>query len=538
MNRSMRRVALAAMAAICVSFLGVACGGDSSVPSSGKTPVPGGTVTFRVAGDYRSFDVPLTSDAISQLILSNAYSTLLYLDNGGKLQGYMAKSWKATPTSVTFNLNSGMTCSDGTPVTATVVKNSFQHMIDIKAPYTTLLFGPGPYTATADDANNTFTLSVGTPFSDLVYGFTQTFPSSLSAVICPAGLKDPTQLATKMFGSGPYTMVEAVHGDHVTFKLRPEFAWGPLGTTAKTVGVPETVIIKVITNETTAANALLTGSVDVLAVYSAGVLTGPDVNRLLADRTITHYEQPTWVTRMLVFNQQPGRIGADQTVRQALITAIDPKAWLQAADSGHGRTSPSFITTDVLCFDPTTAKLAPKPDVVAARKVLTDAGWTYANGKLSKNGQPLKVTFTGSIDHNAGPEYIVNQWSQMGADATLLSLDRTSTAAAMLRGTWEAAAMQTSTPAPIMGPPAKRISGPSPPKGTNYIYSTDSYLNDEATAGEQTYGAVSCQHWANFQQQLWKKWHVMGLSAPHAENFSKNIDFSLGLFPIMTRRVK
>src|SRR5260370_39051703 len=126
----------------------------------------------------------------------------------------MAKSGNVTPDSISVLVKPGMTCSDGTPVTATVVKNSFQRMIDIKAQYNTVNFGPGPYSATADDATSTFTFKTGAPFSDLVYGFIDRFPGSLSGIVCPAGLKNPELLPTKMFGAGPYTLVDAVHGDH------------------------------------------------------------------------------------------------------------------------------------------------------------------------------------------------------------------------------------------------------------------------------------------------------------------------------------
>src|SRR4029077_8730130 len=128
----------------------------------------------------------------------------------GKLRPYLADSWEVTPTSITFKLRKDATCSDGTPVTPTVVRNSFQRMIDVKSPYRATLWGPGPYSVAADDAAGTFTFTVGTPFSTLVWGFSDTFPGVTTGIVCPAGLADPTQLKTKMFGAGAYTVAEAV----------------------------------------------------------------------------------------------------------------------------------------------------------------------------------------------------------------------------------------------------------------------------------------------------------------------------------------
>jgi peptide/nickel transport system substrate-binding protein len=460
------------------------------------------------------------------------------MDPQGKIHDSLAKSWKVTATTATFQLKQGATCSDGTTVTPTVVKNSFQLFIDRKAPYLSVWFGPGPYSVAADDGAGTFTFTSGTPFSDLVYGFI----SPMFGVICPAGLAayqaDHNAFQNKMYGSGPYNMTEAVRGDHFTFKIRPEFSWGPMGTTAKTVGVPDTVTVKVVTNDTTAANLLLTGGLDVAAGSANGAINGPDVDRLTKESSLTHTEQFNWYLRMLVFNETPGHVGTDPVVRQALITAVDPKAWLQAADNGHARLSPTFITTDTQCFDANVAKLAPKPSVATARKVLTDAGWTYANGKLTKNGQPLKVDFTTAIQFAAGPEYIAKQWSDMGADVQLNNLDFASYSNVAVSGKFDAFIINTSTPGPFMGPVSKRIAGTLPPAGTNFARTVDPVLADEQAAALTSTGAESCKHWSNFQAQLWKNWHLMGLSSPLVENFTKNVDLSLGISPLMVRRVR
>jgi peptide/nickel transport system substrate-binding protein len=516
-----------------------ACAGSGG-SSNAKTYVSGGTLNIRALGDFRNFDPQTAADSITNNLMSPNYATLLYMDSGGKLEGYIAKSWKASATSVVFTLKSGVTCADGTPVTPTVVKNSFQRMFDNKNAYNAVLFGPGPYSATADDASNTFTFSIGTPYSDLVYAFTQTFPNSLTGIICPAGLKDPPQFVNKMFGAGPYTLVEAVHGDHVTFKLRPEFTWGPFGVTAKTPGVADTVVFKVIESSTTAANALLGGQIDV------GVIGGPDVDRLLADTRVTHTETlASYALQTLAFNESPGHIGTDPIVRRALITAIDPKGWLQGSVNGHGQLSSAFVATSVNCFDPGTAKLAPTPSITNARKVLTDAGWTYANGKLTKNGQPLTFTFMGSPAHNAAPEYLISQWTQMGADAKLSIPDSTTFSTNLLKSNFEVSIITGVVPTPTIAPASKRISGPVPPKGTNYPQIVDPVLDAEAAAGQATSGAESCKHWANFQQQLWNAWHLRPLDTPYTETFARNVDVTKAvsagtntIVPILVRRYK
>ncbi len=524
-----------------VALLVAGCGNASTGNAGGRTAVAGGSVVYRVGGDWKNFDIQLSTDGESQLASVMGYSTLLYQDNQGKLQGYLAKSWKVAPDSVTFQLKQGTTCADGTPVTPTVVKDSFQLFIDRKAAYLGLLFGPGPYSVSADDSAGTFTFTTGGPNPELVYSFSQVFPSSLTGIICPAGVaamrKDPTALQTKIYGSGAYTLVDAVHGDHWTWKLRPEFNWGPLGTTAKTVGIPETVTLQIIVNDTTAANALVTGAVN--TAVGVGSIQGPDVDRLLADRTITHFEQTAYATHFLVFNETPGHPGTDPAVRQALLTAIDPKVYMQGESNGHAKLTPTVVTSDVQCFDPSVASLAPKPSVDAARKVLTDAGWTLSNGKMTKNGQTLRVGLSTPINYNAGPEYITQQWTQVGVDVVLQNVDFATYAQNALGGKFDTSIFQTNLPAPVMGPMANRMTGQPPPGGSNNTRIIDPVLDSEAAAARTATGAAErCQHWSNFQKQLWKNWDAEGLDAPYFENFTKGFDMSLGTTPMMLRRVK
>jgi peptide/nickel transport system substrate-binding protein len=505
--------------------VGVAACGGSGQPAPSQSFLSGGTLTIRALGDFQSFDPQGVFDDTTNAMAANAYATLLYLDPKGRLNGYLAKSWKATVSSVTFTLKSGVTCSDGTPLTPTVVKDSMQRMIGSKNSYNRVLFGPGPYTATADDAAGTFTFSVGTPNGDLVYAFIQNFPSSLTGVICPAGLKDPSQLRTKMFGAGPYTLVEANHADHVTFKLRPEFNWGPLGVTAKSPGVASTVIYKIVGADTTAANLLLTGGVNL------GQVLGPDVDRLIPQQSLTRTETlNSYAMQNLAFNETT-RIGSDETIRRALITAIDPKGWAQGSVNGHGVLSSNFVAPGTNCFDTSTAKFAPKPSVTDARKILTDAGWTFSNGKLSKDGQPLKFTFLGSPTHNAGPEYLGSQWTNMGADVNVFVPDNSTYVKRLESGNTDVGIIAGVVTIPAIGPAAQRISGPPPPNGTNYLRITDQVLDSEALAAAQVTGAESCKHWATFQEELWKKWHMLPLVSPYVETFAHKVDVSMAIGP-------
>lgn len=498
-----------------------ACSNQSA--NSTGVVAQGGTIVIRTISDWLTFDPAGLAGNSNRYTLMGPYATLLALDTSGKLIPYLAKSWTASPTSVTFKLRTDATCSDGTRVTPTVVMNSLQRLIKVGSLLLSQDWGPGPYSVTADEAAGTVTFTVGTPNSELVYGFVDDFPGYASAIVCPAGLANPQAMATQAFGAGPYTVEEAVHNDHVTMKLRSGFNWGPFNITAKTPGVPQTVIYKIVPNDTTAANLLLTGGLDLGAVF------GPDAGRLLSDTSLAHRSVPTYAMGSYIFNQLPNHVTADIKVRQALITAIDPKAVMQAATAGGvpGQLSSSMFNPHANCYDAATARMAPTPSVANARSILESDGWSMQNGKLMKNGQVLTINFIGDMVLGAGNEYVLNQWTQMGANVLYNITDVTHWGPRLIAGDFEASMID-----PGMGFDSAvgrwiaRYAGPFPPTGGNWLRMNDPVFNQEVAAARATIGAASCTHWAAVQEELWKQWALLPLFSSNLEYFSKNFDMS------------
>lgn len=514
-----RLVILCAAAAILAAACGGNTGSGSASSTGGVKPVSGGTITVRGTRDYDTWD-PATCTTCREYA-SAFYATLLALNAGGKIVPYLAKSYTATANSVTFKLRTDATCADGTPVTAAVVKNSLQRMVDIKAANNAALFGPGPYTVSEDDAAGSVTFTVGKPFSDLVYGFTQLDPGLQTGIVCPAGLKDPKGLTTTPQGAGPYTLVDAVHGDHITVKLRSDFAWGPEGVTAKTPGVPSNITFKEVTNQTTAANLILSGGID------AGTVTGPDVNRLLGDPGVQNQRIQLYLANPLVFNQLPGHPTTDPAVREALATAVDPKAVLAALGGArYGINTTSFETPSAQCYDSATSKLLPQSSLDKARSILTGNGYTMTGGKAVKDGKPLTITYAQGHDFDPVPDYLIKQWSDLGVTVTS-SVTDTSTwiSSSLLPGNYDVTILQVNGTAPLPAKLASRLSGA--PQIPNYARIVDPTLDQEYAAAEASTGAESCRHWATFQEELLRNHDYLPLVAQTTYWFGKgNVDMS------------
>jgi peptide/nickel transport system substrate-binding protein len=507
----------------CVSPQTTTGGSTAGQPSSPTAGPAGGNVNIRLFGDWGNpIDGGATMSSGAGAVISNAmYDRLVTLSSDGKVIPYLASSWTETPSSVTFTIRNGATCSDGEPVTPTVVANSLKRLVspDTKSPYPASILGPGPYTVTSDDAAGTVTFSVGTPFNELVYGFTWFY----TGIVCPKGLEPGADFSKASYGSGPYVFKSAVQGSEYVVTKREGWTWGPNGTMSSDSGFPDTLTFSVITNETTAANLLLTGGLDIASV------TGTEAERLAADKSVDTYKAQAFVAHLMVFNEDVGHPTADEAVREALMTAVDPQGWNEAAYKGFGLVTPSIVTPDGLCYDPATEKLVPTPagDVNKARSILVADGFSPgADGMLQKGGTPLSIVVTAYDGQNSGPEYLAAQFNSAGIQVDLRKTEYNSWAVSQVSGTFDVLVPTFAGAAPVVGLLPAYFSGPFPPAGLNRTRTDDSVLTDALTQARSAAQDQRCPYWSQYQQRILTKHHALPLAAPQTLWFSRGFTFS------------
>ena len=492
----------------------------SAAPAAAE---PIGPISVRLLGNWTTLDVQGQAESSGSTIAYAAYDRLVARDADGKIIPYLASSWEASASKVTFKLRTDATCADGTPVTPTVAANSFKRLFDPKTPSFNRprIFGPGPYTVAADDAASTLTVGVATPFGDLL----DAFAHYASSIICPAGLTDPAKLQDQMFGSGPYVMTESVRGDHVTLKRRDSWKWGPKGTTA--ADLPEQITIKVVTNDTTAANLLLTGGLDV------GRVDGPDITRLLNEKSLTVNESHGFQSFPLVFQHKDGHPTADERVREALMSVIDPKAWAQAAFQKTIVTA-ALSTPDVRCADPSVSKYLPQQSTDRALSLLKDAGWTMQGGKLTKDGQQMTITIISSqtFYQRAAPEYIQSQFSKLGINAVVKDTDQPTFLTALRSANFDVVVVAATGAPPIISYATGSMSGSPPPPagdGSNYGFIQDPQLEDAITKAT---ASTDCATWNEVSRILLTKHHAEPIAAPVWFTFTKGLTLiTTGQYP-------
>lgn len=494
---------------VAVSLAAAACNGNGS-PAGGPdkggnggkvTYANGGTFTIAVANDPGNLDPLMTVLSVTRAVSHLGYDTLINQTKNGDFVSGLAKSWRTDGNKIVFTMTKGVTCSDGSRLTPQLVADNIDFVGNPKnqSPLLGTILPPG-IKATADDEAGTVTVTTPKPDGFLLNDMSGMF------VVCGAGMRDRAKLAGHTNGTGPWVLTEAVPDDHYTYKRRQGYRWGPHGAGMTGPGVPDKVVVRVITNPTTMANLILSGEVNF------GTVVGPDRKRLdQAGLSVIETRSPLGET---FFNQAPGRPGADRAVREALTTATDIPQAMKVATAGSGKPSTGLITLEPKpCPGNTVAGSLPGYDPGRARQILDAAGWrTGPGGVRTKGGKKLAFTFIYPAGQGqsvvAGAELLAKQWQAVGAQVKLRSVTSTQLNQVIFSsGDWDASwtPITVSLPTQLVA----FLSGPTPPKGTNFAHLQNSAYTGGVTAATAQRGSAACAKWNGAERALFKNFDVV-----------------------------
>jgi peptide/nickel transport system substrate-binding protein len=125
-----RRVLTTAAALSAAAVTVAACSSSGSSASPGTSGSANGSstgaqqyangraATVLLPSDPGSLDPDLTSLSATYQADMFLYDSLIDLTSAGKVESGLASSWSGSMTSATFTLKKGVTCSDGSPLTA------------------------------------------------------------------------------------------------------------------------------------------------------------------------------------------------------------------------------------------------------------------------------------------------------------------------------------------------------------------------------------------------------------------------------------
>ncbi|MEV6991157.1 ABC transporter substrate-binding protein [Streptomyces sp. NPDC093228] len=432
--RSSRWAVLTAL--VTTSVVLTACGSGGGDSGSGaRQPTSGGTLTFAVGSDAGCVD--------PQQVASNdtIYSVRQIVDSltdqdpkTGTIVPWLAKSWDVSSdaTTFTFHLRPDVTFSDGSKLTAQVVKDNFDAVPKLGA-LGTLAEG---YLSGVKSTTVVDPLTVKVTFSQPNAQFLQaTSTHSLGIESSASVKKTPQQKCSDgVIGSGPFVLKQYVQNQSITLAKRTGYAWGSSRWSKKGEAYLDKLVFKVVPEAGVRAGSLQSGQVD--AISSVGkaneaALKGGQV-------TLQRRANPGVVFGLGLNNARP--VLKDTRVRQAIMSALDRQqiadtvfpTGTQAATSVLAQTTPDYtsLASDL------------RSDAAKARSLLDLSGWKMgSDGIRSKDGKKLSLTvkwFPNASTNQPTLELIQQQLKSIGVQVVLKQLQVTQLAPALQSGDYDA----------------------------------------------------------------------------------------------------
>jgi peptide/nickel transport system substrate-binding protein len=277
------------------------------------------TLTIAQSADMESMEPDNLNSLSSINIADLLWGTLLNITPDGKLVPAMASSyqWNSAGTEITFDIKPGLTCEDGSPLTAEDVVYTFNRAADPKlAMYGNLpgfVYSAIGFVGARQDGPLKATV--------MVKGYSSQVPGMLSKahILCK---KNYSQMTARMAAehasaTGPYKLVEWTHDDRVVLERNDRYTLGR--------GPFKRVIFRDIPEASTRAAELIAGGADLITNVA------PDQKEIINQSGTATVKSVHGTRRMYVgFNFSPsfastpgGAAVQKKAVRQALEYAVD-----------------------------------------------------------------------------------------------------------------------------------------------------------------------------------------------------------------------
>lgn len=370
-----------------------ATAGITETAATSESAAPTDAGTLRVALDVPAQLDPAFASSDAEIAVLNAiYDYLVDIDAENQIQPRLAKEWSTSEDGLTwtFKLNEGVTFHDGQPLSAADVVWTFSRLRDPAAELPTAdLYANIAAVEPVDDSTVVFTLTEPNPF--FLYDL-----SDNHALILKADTPDPK---TVFNGTGPFKVEDYQPENRMSLNANPDyFIEGQPG-----VDKLELIFFQ---EQSAAVDALRGGQVDLVTRMPTSLY-----QTLEAEPEIETVAVPTngFDLVRLRSDRPPGN---DPVVIKALRLATDRQAILQTVTQGLGaigRDSPiGPIYQDYYSEDTP----LPELNVEAARKLLTDAGYT--------SGIKLDLHVPDSGDRPDLAVLLKEQWQKIGVDVNVI----------------------------------------------------------------------------------------------------------------------
>lgn len=421
MNKRIYAILLA-----CAMLIGAlaACGSgntaanNSSGPQAAGTDAEGGTLVLGSLTDFKEGSGLEGQSLIFDLLVNKAED--MTITPG------IIESWDTdeAQTTYTLHIRKGVQFSDGTPLTADIVKYS----IEAWAPFRdgSYMYSDPVYTVVDD---NTLEMKFKESYGNLMI--------QLSRIYCtlPDSLDDLGNI-TNYIGTGPFVLENYEKDQSATLKKNPNY-WNK----EKNPSI-DSVEWKVIPDENSRILALQSGDVDAIGVsehycslpYSS-ISSIDEEGKFNVD-----VHRGAGLVSTYIYNYLKGPM-TDIHLRKAVTCAIDRESLTKSMTYGYGDASAYFVLQD---YRYTARKESGYVyDVDQAKTELTKAGYqdTDGDGIVEKDGQPLKLTLlVGSTETDRSTAvFVQDNLKAVGIDVEIQALDDSARSSAAEKGDFDIA---------------------------------------------------------------------------------------------------
>ncbi|TQM25975.1 ABC transporter substrate-binding protein [Nocardia bhagyanarayanae] len=417
MIRTRRRI-LALVGALAATSALAACGSDSSAPGGDAGPPrPGGTLRYGLS------QAPTCSDPAQAGTNQTLYVARQIVDSltdqdpqTGRIEPWLARSWEISPDAkvFTFHLADGVTFSDGTPLTADSVRNTFdsvQRLGAVKSPlgasYLTNYVG----TTVVDR------LTARVEFSRPNAQFLQASSTTQLGILADATTAKPAEQRClgDNIGSGPFTYAGWRQDQSATLAKRIGYHWGSAVFAHRGEAYLDGIEFTVVPESGVRTGSLVSGQLD--AISDALPQDVPQLEAAGA-RLLTTVNPGVPFGLQANVTRGPLR---DPAVRKALLPAIDRKQLVDTVLGPQFNAASGPLASTTPGFQDFSARLAYDP--AAAKGILDQAGWVPGgDGIRAKNGERLSfsVLFSQAFAGNqAILELVQQQLRQVGVELKL-----------------------------------------------------------------------------------------------------------------------
>ena len=411
-------VMMTAVMTIAMLFTAAGCGGQdegSGKTAAGKDAGAGSettgeeaqgmsTVYVQVASEPGNYQPSTRNSGSTQVFLLNVYESLFERAYSGEYEPLLAESYEWTDdTHMTIKLHDNIVTHAGDTVKAQDVLWSIQWAAE-SAEYSR-------HTTNIDFENtkviDDLTLEI------VIFEPNVFFLNDLDRIQITAKKtfdESPDNLISIANGTGPYKMVSHTEGVDVVLEKFDGY-WDKDNTERdRQLQNFDRIVFKFIPEAAQRTIELESGGVDILYDTPTN-----DLENLYNSDEFDVFEYVTAQTVTMYFNSSDNSACNNQTLRQAIRSAIDNQAIVAAVYGGNARAATSIVSPDNKEWSDDIQNLYPY-DPEKAKQLLTDAG--YGEGELT-----LKLATDDSNERKAIAEIIQAQLGQIGITVDINTYD-------------------------------------------------------------------------------------------------------------------